>query len=376
MSTTPTDPTAAAEMLPPMLPEDAGPRTKTGRLARLSRPVRSVILAVIGLVVVLVVADLFNAYRDFQISQIAAYVVVVSGLTVLTGLNGQISLGHGALMAVGAYTTAIFLIHTTLPLIVILALSVISGAVVGAAAGAVAARLRGPYLAGATLTLAVALPNVPRTYHYFGGGQGLTINPPLSPGWLGTNYSIERWGADICLVGAVITLLVLTNLTGSRYGRQFKAVRDDEIAASLAGIPVARTQILAFMVSAACAGLGGGLLALVIPTVGPDGFPLTLSIQLLVAIVIGGMGSLTGSVIGAIIIVLLPTWATDIANGVGFSPQIGANLSLAIFGSVLILAMLIFPGGLVGGVRRAGRVLAARQRPGGLGHKLLGGTPR
>jgi branched-chain amino acid transport system permease protein len=354
MSTTPTDPTAAAEMLPPMLPEDAGPRTKTGRLARLSRPVRSVILAVIGLVVVLVVADLFNAYRDFQISQIAAYVVVVSGLTVLTGLNGQISLGH-----------------TTLPLIVILALSVISGAVVGAAAGAVAARLRGPYLAGATLTLAVALPNVPRTYHYFGGGQGLTINPPLSPGWLGTNYSIERWGADICLVGAVITLLVLTNLTGSRYGRQFKAVRDDEIAASLAGIPVARTQILAFMVSAACAGLGGGLLALVIPTVGPDGFPLTLSIQLLVAIVIGGMGSLTGSVIGAIIIVLLPTWATDIANGVGFSPQIGANLSLAIFGSVLIL-----PGGLVGGVRRAGRVLAARQRPGGLGHKLLGGTPR
>jgi branched-chain amino acid transport system permease protein len=167
--------------------------------------------------------------------------------------------------------------------------------------------------------------------------------------------------------------LVLANLAGGRFGRQFKAVRDDEIAASLAGIPVARTQILAFMISAGCAGLGGGLLAFVIPTIGPDGFPLTLSIQLLVAIVIGGMGSLTGAVIGAVIIVLLPTWATDIANGVGFSPQIGANLSLAIFGSVLIIAMLTFPGGIVGGLRRGGRMLATRTRPGSRWQQLLGG---
>lgn len=374
MSTTPTDPAATDDLAMAAVPEVPGVAPPaTGRLASLSRPVRNVIVAVIGLVVVLLLTDLFSAYRDFQISQIAAYVVVVAGLTVLTGLNGQISLGHGALMAVGAYTTALFLIHTTLPLIIILIFSVISGAAVGAAAGAVAARLRGPYLAGATLTLAVALPEVPRAYHYFGAGQGLTINPPLSPGWLGQNYSIERWGADICEIGAVVTLLILTNLAGSRYGRQFKAVRDDEIAASLAGIPVARTQILAFMVSAGCAGLGGGLLALVVPTVGPDGFPLTLSIQLLVAIVIGGMGSLAGSVIGAIIIVLLPTWATDIANGVGFSPQIGANLSLAIFGAVLIVAMLVFPGGIVGGLRQAGRALAGRQRPGGRWQQLLGG---
>jgi branched-chain amino acid transport system permease protein len=159
-----------------------------------------------------------------------------------------------------------------------------------------------------------------------------------------------------------VVVLLLANLVSSRFGRQFKAVRDDEIAASLAGIPVARTQVLAFMVSAACAGLGGGLLALVIPTVGPGGFTLSLSIQLLVAIVIGGMGSLGGAVIGAALIVYLPSWANSLSNGLGLSTQIGANMSLAVFGAVLIVVMLIFPSGIAGGLRR--------------GRSAIGGLPR
>jgi branched-chain amino acid transport system permease protein len=129
-------------------------------------------------------------------------------------------------------------------------------------------------------------------------------------------------------------------------------VRDDEIAASLAGIPVARTQILAFTVSAACAGLGGGLLALVVPTIGPGGFTLALSIQLLVAIVIGGMGSLTGAAIGAVLLIYLPSWSNSFSSGLGLSEQVSANMSLAIFGAILIAVMLVFPGGVMGGLRR------------------------
>jgi branched-chain amino acid transport system permease protein len=316
--------------------------------------VRHLAIAVGSMIVLLLLANNVSRFNDFRISEIAAYVVVVAGLTVLTGLNGQISLGHGALMAVGAYTTAILLLHTHLPLLVILLASIVSGAVFGAAVGVVAARLRGPYLAGATLALAVGLPQIPKTYKYFGRDQGLTINPPTPPGWLGQDFPLERWGAYICLVGAVVVVFLLANLVRSRFGRQFKAVRDDEIAASLAGIPVARTQVLAFMISAACAGLGGGLLALVIPTVGPGGFSLNLSIQLLVAIVIGGMGSLTGAAIGAVLIVYLPSWSDSLSNHLpsDLHAQIGPNLSLAIFGAVLIVVMLAFPGGLVGGVRR------------------------
>jgi branched-chain amino acid transport system permease protein len=347
-------------------PTEGRSRALPGALSRwssLPRVLVDIVYGVAALAVLFLIANNVSRYRDFQISEIAAYVVVVAGLTLLTGLNGQISLGHGALMAVGAYTTAALLLHTHLPLIVILLLSIVSGTVFGAAVGAVAARLRGPYLAGATLALAVALPQIPRHYKYFGRDQGLTINPPLPPGWLGTNFPLERWGAYICLIGAVVVVVLLANLVRSRYGREFRAVRDDEIAAAVAGIPVARTQVRAFMISAACAGLGGGLLALVIPTVGPGSFPLQLSIQLLVAIVVGGLGSLTGAIIGAIVIVYLPGWANAITNGLSLSKQVGANLELAIFGGVLIVGMLLLPGGIMGGVQRL-RMLARQRRYG------------
>ncbi len=383
-ATPPPEPRSTAKPAPAGAATDAGPESDgrpvaggapppRGRLTVWSSapPVlRHLAFAIVALALSLVVAHHFGRYRDFQISEIASYVVVVAGFTVLTGLSGQISLGQGALMMVGAYTTAVLLLHTHLPLLVIMLASTVSGAVFGAAVGLVAARLRGPYLAGATLALAVGLPQIPKSYKYFGRDQGLTVTPPNSPGWLGgQNFPQERWAAYICLTGAVVVLFLLANLVTSRFGRQFKAVRDDEITASLAGIPVARTQVLAFMISAACAGLGGGLLALVIPTVGPGGFSLALSIQLLVAIVIGGMGSLTGAVIGAALIVYLPSWADGWSKSLGFSQAIGANLALAIFGAVLIVVMLVLPGGIVGGLRRLqGAVLsrnAARRAPSG-----------
>jgi branched-chain amino acid transport system permease protein len=330
----------------------AAPHPAVLAVRRIPPLVRRLLLAVAAFVVLILLANGLSRYRDFQLSEIAAYFVTVAGLTLLTGLNGQISLGHGALMAVGAYSTALLLLHTHLPLVVILLLSIVSGAGFGAVVGVGAARLRGPYLAGATLALAVALPQIPKAYRYFGRDQGLTINPPLPPGWLGQNFPLERWAAYICLLGAVVVVFLLDNLIHSRFGRDFRAVRDGEVAASLSGIPVARTQVLAFIVSAACAGLGGGLLALVIPTIGPGGFPLALSIELLVAIVIGGMGSLAGAAIGAVVLVYLPSWSSSISNGLHLSKQVGANLSLALFGGGLIVVMLLFPTGVVGAFRR------------------------
>lgn len=337
----------------------ATPVPALGRRARIVRRwsglpsgLRHLGVAVVALVPLVVLADGLSRYRDFQLSEIGAYAVVVAGLTVLTGRNGQISLGHGALMAVGAYATAVLLRHAHLPLVVVLLGATASGAVFGAAVGVVAARLRGPYLAGATLALAVGLPQIPKAYRYLGRDQGLTIDPPLPPGWLGPDFPLERWTAYLCIIAAVVVMMLLANLVHSRFGREFAAVRDDEIAASLAGIPVARTQVVAFVVSAACAGLGGGLLALALPTVGPGGFTLTLSIQLLVAIVIGGMGSLSGAVLGAVLLVFLPGWSDSVAGGLHLSEHVAANLSLGIYGAVLILVMLSFPSGLAGLARR------------------------
>lgn len=367
MATTPAAPESARTTGPVTDADGPPPSAPSGRARsaweRLPVVARTAIFALAFAVIGILIANGISRYRDFQLAEIAAYLVAVAGLTVLTGLNGQISLGHGALMAVGAYCAAVLLLHAHLPLVVVLLLSALAGGVAGVLVGAVAARLRGPYLAGATLALAVGLPEIPKNYKYFGRDEGLTINPPLPPGWLGANAPIERWGAYICIIGAAVTLFLLANLSRGRVGRNFRAVRDDEIAASLAGISVPRTQILAFTVSAACAGLAGGLLALVTPTVGPGGFSLALSIQLLVAIVIGGMGNLPGAVLGSIVLVYLPSWATSISNGVGLSKQIGANLALAIFGGMLIVVMLAFPGGIAAAVRRTWWALTSRRRP-------------
>ncbi len=141
----------------------------------------------------------------------------------------------------------------------------------------------------------------------FGGDQGLTVSAPTAPGSLGQ----EEWLTWIQILGALIVLVLLANLLWSRYGRAFRAVRDDEIAASLAGIHVARTKVLAFAISAGCAGLGGALLVLSTGVVNTGQFPLTLSIQLLAAMVLGGTGTLFGMVWGGILLVYLPQWSTS-----------------------------------------------------------------
>jgi branched-chain amino acid transport system permease protein len=320
--------------------EPRATKTKNSQKSR-RRAVSPILVALVLGIVVVALTYVLPPFRNYQLATIGAYFCVTAGLTVLTGLNGQLSLGHGALMATGAYVLALWQnkVNLLLPGIV---LAVLVTTAVGAVIGLAAARLRGPYLAGLTLAVAVVVPSITSTFDKtFNSDQGLSValNPP--PGVL----PVEQWQAWICWAGALVTVLVLGYLVRGRFGRDLRAVRDDETAAKLAGVGVGRTQVMAFVVSAACAGLSGALFAVLAQSVSPGAFPLTLSLFLVMAIVIGGLGRLTGALIGAVLLVVLPSVAQSIAEDAG-SQHLQGNLALTFFGVVLVLVMLAAPGGL------------------------------
>ncbi len=337
----------------------------TALAARVRAPrltlVRSLAIVVAGGLALLLLSELFSSFNDLQLATGAYYFMVLAGLTVLIGVNGQISLGHGGFMAVGAYTVALLIGKQGWPLVPALLAAVLVTAVVGILVGAAATRLRGPYLAGVTLAFAIGLPGLAEKFSgLFGGDNGLTINPPVPPSGLGANFPLERWEAWIACLGALVVMFVLYNLLRSGTGRGLRAVRDDEIAASLCGMHVGRAQTLTFVISAACAGLGGGMLTVVLQLASPGAFPLQLSLSLLTAVVLGGLGSLTGAIWGAALLVLLPGWTTDLANSFSLSRNVSANLQLAIYGVILIAAILLWSGGIQGGVRALARRLEQR----------------
>ena len=331
----------------------SGPPARVLRRFTLARS----LALVIGLGVVLVlITDVLGDYQELQLAQGAYYFAVLAGLSVLIGLSGKISLGHGAFMAVGAYTVMLLVGHGWALFPSVVAAAVIA-AVIGIPVGVAASRLHGPYLAGATLAFAVGLPALADRFPgLLGGENGLTINPPAVPSFLGASFSLEQWQAWIACAGALVVLFVLYNLVHSRVGRSLRATRDDEIAASLCGLNIGRQQTLAFVVSAACAGLGGGLYAVVLNLATPSAFPLTLSLSLLTGVVVGGLGSLAGAAWGAAMLVLLPSWTNDLAHSLSLSTNAQGNLPYAIYGLVLIIVMLAWPTGIQGG--RAGHLKA------------------
>jgi branched-chain amino acid transport system permease protein len=324
---------------------------------------RSLVWAVIAAIVLALISDYVSAYDDLQLATGAYYFAVLAGLTVLAGQSGQISLGHGALMAVGAYTVSLLIGNEGWSLVPAILVAVAVTAIVGVPVGAAASRLRGPYLAGATLAFAVGLPALADKFPgTFGGENGLTINPPVPPSFLGVNFPLERWEAWIACGGAVVVLFVLYNLVSSGLGRALRAVRDDEIAAELCGLKVGSMQTFAFVVSAACAGLAGALLAIVLQLAQPGAFPLQLSLSLLTGVVLGGLGSLVGAIWGAALLTLLPNWTNDLAHSFSLSQSVSANLPLAIYGVVLIAAMIAWPTGIQGAVRALAARVPARAR--------------
>jgi branched-chain amino acid transport system permease protein len=308
-------------------------------------------LAVIVGVIVAVLSIRLNAFRDYQIAEIAMYVTAVAGLSVLTGLSGQISLGHGGFMAVGAYATALVLLHFNWPFYTALLVAAAVTAAAGAVVGVAGARLRGPYLAGATLMFGVAITAIADAFpRAFGGDQGLNV-VFTTPAFVGANFPLTRWQAWVSSLVALVVLVLLANLHYSRIGRNWRAVRDDDVAAALDGINVAAARIRAFVVSATCAGIAGALLAIVTGLVAPGAFTITLSIALLTAAVIGGLGTLPGALWGSLLIVIVPTYVTDVATSHGLSSSVGANIPIVAYGVVLILVMLVFPQGIQGALR-------------------------
>jgi branched-chain amino acid transport system permease protein len=328
-----------------------------------------VLLCIVGAVILLEITDPFT---NSQLASLSYYAIAAGGLTVLTGLNGQISLGHGALMAVGAYTTALFLqADEPLPLPLILLVSVLVATAVGALVGVAAARLHGPYLAGATLALAVGLPGLAIYFHdTLGGEQGLRVRAPQAPdlfkdfiGWVSGNSATgTKWLAYVGAMCLILTYFLLANLVRSRIGRTWRAVRDQEVAAELAGINLGAWRVLAFTVSAAAAGLAGGVMALVVRLAAPSGFTLVLSLSLLTAIVLGGLGSLLGALLGSALLVFLPPFVTDLGADLGLDNTEAAQLAPFVYGVVLIVAMIFAPAGFVGTVRLRWLTYRAKQR--------------
>lgn len=334
---------------------------------------RHLLGAVLALVVVVLVLSMVTDYRRVQFAEMAALATAAGGLTVLTGINGQLSLGHGALMAFGAYTTALLLPdrESSVPLLVVIVAAVGVTTLVGAVVGVAAARLHGPYLAGATLALALAVPSIAVSFSdTFNGEQGLRVVMPEIPVWAadgwyfltGAELTNAGWLALLSWTTLIVTYVVLANLVYTRVGRRWRAVRDDEVAAELAGIDLGKARVSAFMVSAAAAGAAGCMLSLVVRLAAPGSFMLTLSLTLVAAVVLGGLGYLTGAVIGAGLLAFLPQVATEVGREAGLSDIQAAELSPLVLGIVMVIVILIAPGGLLGVLKNWGRRVRSRFR--------------
>jgi branched-chain amino acid transport system permease protein len=285
--------------------------------------------------------------RVYQGATLAMYVVAISSLILLTGYSGQVSLGHGALLAIGGYSAALARNHLSAPVWICFAIAIVVAALAGAVLGTAAARLSGPYLAGTTLALAVGLPSIANQFGILGGEQGLLFDVGFPPMSLGQEFTQYKWYFWIASLAALISLWWLQNILRSRYGRTWRAVRGNEVAAELAGIHAGKSKTLAFTISSGLAGLAGALLAMTISTVSPSAFPLSLSFALLTGAVLSGVTTLAGVMIGALTLVVTPEIADAISNRFANSENVTTNLPGLLVSALLILVVLLVPNGPV-----------------------------
>jgi len=307
--------------------------------------------------VVAIVPWVLPPYISFELAYAGAYAIAILGLIILTGMNGQISLGHGAFMAVGGYTVAIAITRAGWPPEAAMLLAAVLCALFGGVVGVVALRLSGAYLALATFALAVSVaPILKRFKDLTGGAQGLTFPAAHAPGPLAGVLDSERWlYYESWLIVGVLFAASWFALQG-RLGRALRALRDNEIAAVSFGINPFVYKSLAFAWSAAYAGIAGALIASATAYVSPDTYALNLSITLLIGAVLGGLGSMWGAIIGGIVVEFLPLWAQTINTAA----------SSLIYGISLILVMIAMPGGIAGAVRRVALIITRPQSEGQL----------
>jgi branched-chain amino acid transport system permease protein len=329
--------------------------------------------------IVLVLPSRISDFRASEFALIGIFFIAILGLNLLTGYTGVISLGHGAFMAVGAYVTGILMLGRPgleaaglsppgwVPLgdgmkdLYTIPLAALAAAIAGAAFGLPALRLSGPYLALATFGIAVATPIVIRKFGDVTGGSGglnLFDSPNLTGAIFnavhvpGRTLTFNDWLYYLTWTLALGLFVVAWVIHHSRLGRAFRAVRDNEIAATAFGVGLAYHKTLAFTLSAFYAGVAGSLLAISAFSVQPGAFPVDRSIALLVGLAIGGLGSLAPLVAGAAFLVFLPQWAQDISKAPGV-PGV-------IYGAVLILLMFVLPSGVGGLLWRVFSPLTSR----------------
>jgi branched-chain amino acid transport system permease protein len=310
---------------------------------------------------IVLVPFLFEAPRIVLFTQAAAFSVAILGLNLLTGFSGQVSLGHSAFMGVGAYTTAILVADHNWSYFWTIPVAAAICFVVGVLIGIPALRLEGLYLALATLGLAIIFPNlVNKLDSLTGGSNGKRIPRNarlLAPEWTGLDPRNDAhiWVYFLVVVISAALFLLARNMVRSRAGRALIALRDNAIGAESSGVDLARYKVLAFGISAMYAGIAGSLFMFTQSIATASNFSLNRSIELVTGVVIGGLASLAGSVIGGLLVVFLPDWAGNFANG---------TLAGAIYGALLIFIIAVHPGGVADLIRRVWqRVVRVIPRP-------------
>jgi branched-chain amino acid transport system permease protein len=300
-------------------------------------PSGAAIALVLGLAASVSLAFLLSNYHLFQLTMVVVYAIAVLGLNIVTGYNGQISLGHGAFYAVGAYVSAILMSNYDVPYWATLPVSAVVCGAIGFAVGLPALRLGGLYLALTTFALAVSVPQILK-YHAFedwtGGVQGIVISKPDPP--FGLPLSPDQWLYLFTLAIGVALFVVGWNLVRGRIGRAMMAIRDHALAAEAMGIHLAMFKTRTFAVSAMFTGIAGSLGAIAVQFVAPDSFTIIVSITLFVGLVVGGIASIAGPIFGAVFIVFVPNLADQVSKA---APG-------AVYGVILVACMYVMPAGV------------------------------
>lgn len=297
-------------------------------------------------------AGLISNFQFLQLSLMIVYAIAVLGLILLTGFNGQISLGHGAFFAVGAYTAAILIDQAGWPFWATLPAAALTCFVAGYLFGLPALRLEGHYLALATFALAVAVPQILKYRHIeplTNGVMGINVIKPEVP--FGLPLSIDQWMFLVVLAVAALMFWIARNLLDSRTGRAMIAIRDHTMAAGTMGINVPHYKAVVFGISALYTGLAGALHGVIFEFVSPDSFRFELSIAILVGAVVGGIASLPGAVIGGIFVQVIEKYADAVTKAISGAVHLPLELEpWLIYGIALIVLMYTMPTGIAGGL--------------------------
>lgn len=284
---------------------------------------------------------------DYRLGQLTNAIIIATaivGLNVVTGYAGLLSVGHSALLGIGAYATGVLVVKSDLQPLFTVPVGVLLGVLLGALVGLPSIRIRGLYLAMVTLALAVAFPEIVQAAAGLtGGAAGLVISVRFlfPPAWTGLGRADRTlWMFLLSLLALLVSMLVMWLVLHSRLGRDLRAVRDDEAAAESFGVHVARTKVVAFAISGGITALAGSLLAMYVGALSPAGsFTILKAIELLSGLVLGGVATQLGPLVGAAVVVYLPVLLAGVVSGQG---------SGVLFGVLLIVIVFVMPDGVVG----------------------------